>query len=120
MSNREVSCGKLLTPHFAGVLVFISFNYFVYVVEFLLGLKPPPYIILMVIFHILFFMLLWSMIKSIIGDPGRVPIYWGFFAEENQNQRRRYCLLCHSFKPERYIIKISIDAIIVARAKGVY
>jgi len=60
------------------------------------------------------------MIKSIIGDPGRVPIYWGFFAEENQNQRRRYCLLCHSFKPERYIIKISIDAIIVARAKGVY
>ena len=118
MSNREVSCGKLLTPHFAGVLVFISFNYFVYVVEFLLGLKPPPYIILMVIFHILFFMLLWSMIKSIIGDPGRVPIYWGFFAEESDNKKRRYCLLCHSFKPERYW-SIYLDVIIVRPVKDV-
>lgn len=101
MSNREISCGRLFNPHFVGVIVFIAFNYFVFVVEFMLGLKPSPFIILLVIFHLLFFMLLWSMVKSIIGDPGRVPIYWGFFAEESENRRRRYCLLCHSFKPER-------------------
>lgn len=102
MSNREVSCGKLISPHFVGVIVFIIFNYFVFVVEYMLNLRPAPYIILIVVFHILFFLLLWSMIKSILGDPGRVPIYWGFFAEEADNRRRRYCLLCHSFKPERY------------------
>jgi hypothetical protein len=80
MSNRDISCGKLINPHFAGVIVFISFNYFVYVVEYLFNLKPTPYIVLFLVFHLLFAMLLWSMIKAIIGDPGRVPIYWGFFA----------------------------------------
>jgi uncharacterized membrane protein len=99
MSNREINCIKMLTPHFAGVILFISFNYFVYVVEYMLHIKPAPFIALLIIFHIFFCMLLWSMTKAIIGDPGRVPIYWGFFAEESQNQRRRYCLLCHSFKP---------------------
>ena len=103
MSNREVSCGKLINPHFVGVLVFIAFNYFVFVYEYMINLKPAPYIILLVVFHILFLLLAWSMIKSILGDPGRVPIYWGFFAEEADNRRRRYCLLCHSFKPERYL-----------------
>lgn len=83
MSNREISCSRLFNPHFVGVIVFIAFNYFVFVVEFMLGLRPSPFIILLVIFHIFFFMLLWSMVKSIIGDPGRVPIYWGFFAEES-------------------------------------
>lgn len=81
--------------------MFIVFNYFVFVVEYLIGRRPAPYIFLIIIFHILFAMLLWSMLKSILGDPGRVPIYWGFFAEESENRRRRYCLLCHSFKPER-------------------
>jgi palmitoyltransferase len=94
----------LLNLHFVGVIVFIAFNYFVFVVEYLLGLRPMLYILFLVIFHILFLMLLWSMFKSIVGDPGRVPIYWGFFAEESENRRRRYCLLCHSFKPERYAL----------------
>jgi hypothetical protein len=80
MSNREITCSRLFNFHFVGVIVFIGFNYFVYVVKYLLELKPWPYIILLIIFHVLFFMLGWSMIKSIIGDPGRVPIYWGFFA----------------------------------------
>ena len=78
-----MNCGKLINPHFIGVMVFISLNYFVYVFEYMLALQPAPYIILIIIFHILFLMLLWSMIKAILGDPGRVPIYWGFFAEES-------------------------------------
>jgi hypothetical protein len=49
----------------------------------MLTLKPAPYIILLVVFHILFILLIWSMVKAIVGDPGRVPIYWGFFAEES-------------------------------------
>lgn len=32
MSNREVSCGKLFNTHFVGVIIFILFNYFVFVV----------------------------------------------------------------------------------------
>lgn len=101
MPLRDVSLRKLINAHFVGVICFIIFNYYVFVFEFMLGQRPSYMYIALVIFHILFFMLLWSMIHSIIADPGRVPIYWGFFAEEADNRRRRYCLLCHSFKPER-------------------
>jgi palmitoyltransferase len=96
-----MSCGRLVNPHFIGVVCFITFNYFVFVYEYQLLLKPSPYIWLLVAFHILFGLLVWSMARAIDGDPGRVPIYWGFFAEESENRKRRYCLLCHSFKPER-------------------
>jgi len=96
-----MSCGKLLNPHFIGVICFITFNYFVYAYEYMISLKQNNYLILLIIFHVLFALLLWSMIRAIVGDPGRVPIYWGFFAEESENRKRRYCLLCHSFKPER-------------------
>lgn len=61
----------------------MSFNYFIFIFEYLIGLKPQPYVILIVVFHILFLLLIWSQTKAIIGDPGRVPIYWGFFAEES-------------------------------------
>lgn len=99
MPGREISCLKLINPHFAGVVIFICFNYFVYVYGFMLLLKPTIYIIGLTLFHVLFPMLLWSMGTAILSDPGRVPIYWGFFAEESDNKKRRYCLLCHSFKP---------------------
>jgi hypothetical protein len=46
----------------------------------MLALKPGAYIVLLIVFHVLFTLLLWSMLKAIVGDPGRVPIYWGFFA----------------------------------------
>ncbi len=94
-------CGRLLNPHFIGVVCFITFNYFVFVYEYMIVLQPSIYVGLLLGFHLLFGLLIWSMAKSIFGDPGRVPIYWGFFAEESENRKRRYCLLCHSFKPER-------------------
>ena len=81
MSNREVSCAKLINPHFIGVLVFITVNYVIFVYSYMIHFHPKWLIPGLIIFHLLFFMLVWSMIKSIIGDPGRVPIYWGFFAE---------------------------------------
>lgn len=96
-----MSCGRLVNPHLTGIICFISANYYVYVFLYMLDLKPGAYVVLLIIFHILFLLLMWSLVKAILGDPGRVPIYWGFFAEESENRKRRYCLLCHSFKPER-------------------
>lgn len=74
-------CGRLINPHFIGVVGFITFNYFVFVYEYMIVLQPSIYIALLLGFHVLFALLIWSMAKSIFGDPGRVPIYWGFFAE---------------------------------------
>lgn len=78
-----MSCGRLINPHFIGVCCFITINYYIFNFQFMIALKPAPYLILLIIFNIIFILLLWSMIKAILGDPGRVPIYWGFFAEES-------------------------------------
>lgn len=99
MAGRDISCCKLINPHFAGVVVFMCFNYFVFVYGYMIQDKPALQVIGIAAFHVLFSMLLWSMGAAILSDPGRVPIYWGFFAEESDNKKRRYCLLCHSFKP---------------------
>lgn len=77
------TCNRLLTPHFLGVVIFITLNYLIFVIEYLILRDPSCKIVLLIVFHILLGMLLWSMVKSIISDPGRVPIYWGFFAEES-------------------------------------
>ena len=76
-------CGRLFNPHFIGVVCFIIFNYAIYVYWYMIALHPSLNTVLLIIFHLLFALLLWSMIKAIFGDPGRVPIYWGFFAEES-------------------------------------
>jgi len=34
-------------------------------------------------------------------DPGQIPIYWGFRVGDPEGRRRRYCLMCNLFKPER-------------------
>ena len=65
-------------------------------------------------------MLLWSMVRAIVSDPGRVPIYWGFFLDEKETKKRRYCLLCHSFKPERYRKMLIQGAITVRHASAVF
>lgn len=81
MSTKPGNCSKLINPHFAGVLVFISFNYFVFVYAFTALSSSSSITISLVLFHLLFCMLIWSMASAIGSDPGRVPIYWGFFAD---------------------------------------
>eukprot|EP01017_Pseudomicrothorax_dubius_P040996 TRINITY_DN6516_c0_g1_i1.p1 TRINITY_DN6516_c0_g1~~TRINITY_DN6516_c0_g1_i1.p1 ORF type:complete len:248 (+),score=25.50 TRINITY_DN6516_c0_g1_i1:257-1000(+) len=46
-------------------------------------------------------MLGWSLVQTVITDPGKVPLYWGFFLDDPEHKKRRYCLICHIFKPER-------------------
>jgi palmitoyltransferase len=46
-------------------------------------------------------MLIWTIITTSISDPGEVPLYWGFYIDDQDNKRRRYCLMCNVFKPER-------------------
>ena len=52
-------------------------------------------------FHLLFLMLLWAFFQSMTTDPGQVPVFWGFHLGDAENKRRRYCLMCNVFKPER-------------------
>lgn len=57
--------------------------------------------LLLTIFHVLFVMLVWSFFQAMTTDPGQVPVFWGFHLGDPENKRRRYCLMCNVFKPER-------------------
>jgi palmitoyltransferase ZDHHC2/15/20 len=56
---------------------------------------------MLAVFHLLFLMLLWAFFQSMTTDPGQVPVFWGFHLGDAENKRRRYCLMCNVFKPER-------------------
>ena len=34
-------------------------------------------------------------------NPGEIPLYWGFYIGDDDFKRKRYCLICNAFKPER-------------------
>lgn len=53
------------------------------------------------IFHISTIMLIWSFIQAMITDPGTVPALWGFHMGNSDKYRKKYCLICHVFKPDR-------------------
>ena len=55
----------------------------------------------LVIFHVLISLQLWSFFHCSLAEPGLVPPYWGFHMGDSEYKRKRYCLLCHVFKPER-------------------
>ena len=61
----------------------------------------PKTFLFLVICHILFFLMLLSFFKAMITNPGLVPPLWGFYIGDSESKRRRYCLMCHVFKPER-------------------
>ena len=52
-------------------------------------------------FHLLLCLQIWSFLRTILTDPGQVPPYWGFSICDSETKRKRYCLMCHVFKPER-------------------
>jgi len=54
-----------------------------------------------IIFNISYFMFTWSFIITVLTEPGQVPLYWSFYLKANQSKKRRYCLICHIFKPMR-------------------
>ena len=50
---------------------------------------------------IIFIMVFWSYIIVIRTPAGSIPLYWGFYIGDDDEKRKRYCLICNAFKPER-------------------
>ncbi|KAL4428875.1 hypothetical protein ABPG74_001362 [Tetrahymena malaccensis] len=85
-------------------LAFIFFIYYAYVFHYLQDQyykKVASVSFKLIFFHIALFLMMWSFIRSVVTDPGRVPVYWGLFLDDPESKKRRYCLICHVFKPER-------------------
>ncbi len=53
------------------------------------------------VMNFLIIMLLWCIFVTIKSEPGSVPLYWGFYFGDSDIKRKRYCLMCNVFKPDR-------------------
>ena len=87
------------------VFVIISIEYYSYVFEVMIkymNLKNFYTIVtLLTIFHILLLFLLMAFVSTMTTNPGEIPLYWGFYIGDDDYKRKRYCLICNAFKPER-------------------
>lgn len=79
--------------------LFMALVYYSYVIEAHSNLYAG--FMAWVFFHWVFLMLVWSFVQSSMSEPGLVPPYWGFYMGDSEQKRKRYCLLCHVFKPDR-------------------
>ncbi|OMJ77992.1 hypothetical protein SteCoe_22316 [Stentor coeruleus] len=100
--TSPLTCNKILGNFFVVfVLMVISFVYFNVINIYGPRYEEPIIKVFLCTFHMSLFMLLWSFFKAMLTDPGIVPPLWGFYMGDSENKRRRYCLMCHVFKPER-------------------
>jgi len=57
-------------------------------------------VLIMFVYHALFFNLMTVFYQCIRTDPGVVPPNWGFYMGD-ETKRRRYCKMCNVWKPDR-------------------
>merc|ERR1719235_472931 len=82
----------------AGIIFFIHLSFVLLVYGPLL---PHWYAVLILfVYHLLFFNLMIAFYMSVMTDPGLVPRSWGFYMGD-ETKRRRYCKMCNVWKPDR-------------------
>ena len=87
------------------IFIVISIEYYCYVFEIMIkSMNQKNFhliLTLLVVFHILLLLLLMAFISTMSTNPGEIPLYWGFYIGDDDYKRKRYCLICKAFKPER-------------------
>jgi hypothetical protein len=104
MELKNNFLNKLISYTFRLILAFLIITNYIYFVLFtwlpLTNKNNYPWV-MVTIFHFLIIMVLWTLLIISRADPGQVPMYWGFCFGDSDNKRRRYCLMCNCFKPDR-------------------
>ena len=116
LTNKENLTGGIKEPkkkdkkYYGKLLIFLIFGviltiYYIYVYEVIWkSLTPSNLYInatLLVIFYLLLIMFLIAFYQTMEMQPGAIPLYWGFYIGDDDYKRKRYCLICNAFKPER-------------------
>ena len=87
------------------IFIVLSIEYYAYVFEVMLRVMNQKnfnlILTLLIIFHILVLLLLMAFLSTMSTNPGEIPLYWGFYIGDDDYKRKRYCLICNAFKPER-------------------
>ena len=94
--------GKFLIFVIFLLIIIESYSYIYIIIIKNLSTKNTKILIpTLIIFIILLLLLISSFITAMNTNPGDIPLYWGFYIGDEDFKRKRYCLICNAFKPER-------------------
>ena len=82
----------------ASILLFFEAYLFLFLTITPFDLKG---LIIDIFYLVIFIMVIWSYVIVIRTPAGSIPLYWGFYIGDDDEKRKRYCLICNAFKPER-------------------
>lgn len=81
--QRNSNLNKILINRFViFVLIFIALTYYVFVFQFMFPLIEKYEVFVeffLILFHLSFIMMLWSLFTAMLTEPGKVPLYWVIF-----------------------------------------
>ena len=104
-NNNEKNNGPLL---FSILIIFIIIQYFSYIYLFeipklkKINKENNIFIVIrLILFNIFFLLLIISLYQTSNLNPGHIPVYWGFYIGDEEYKKKRYCLICQVFKPDR-------------------
>ncbi len=107
LTQQEKKKNKRLYGRFLIVVIFFvicidSYSYiYVIMIKHMTAKNTKIILPILIFFIILLILLLWSFIAAMNTNPGDIPLYWGFYIGDDDYKRKRYCLICNAFKPER-------------------
>ena len=58
-------------------------------------------LLIIIVYICICFMMFWAYLTVMKVPAGSIPLYWGFYIGDDDEKRKRYCLICNAFKPER-------------------
>ena len=101
--NKKRIPGRLLVFLICVVIIYEYYTFVFYLKPIILPGKPYFWsrLFVLIFFHIFLFMMIWCFIVTMRTIPGFIPLYWGFYIGDEEYKRKRYCLICNAFKPER-------------------
>ena len=103
--EQQKNNGPLL---FSILIIFIIIQYFSYIYLFeipklkKINKENNIFIVIrLILFNIFFLLLIISLYQTSNLNPGHIPVYWGFYIGDEEYKKKRYCLICQVFKPDR-------------------
>ena len=55
----------------------------------------------LIVFSVFLFLYLWCYLAILTTDPGQIPKFYGFWTWTPMSQRKTYCVICKTYKPDR-------------------
>lgn len=96
-----VSKNSIMYP--IGIGVFFMIDYFFLIFIPFIGKQDMSFLIkvFLIVLHIVLFFVVWCFVILYNSNAGVPPPFWGFYLNDTEQKKKRYCLICHVFKPER-------------------